>query len=77
MTQLDDLRWAVARIDQALEDCEPREVAALLRERRITLAEIDSMTGPEEGSIVDELTKRRKVRRSEAGIQPDSASVGQ
>lgn len=69
----DELLSAIKRIDAALDLAEPREVAALLRERRITLAEIESIAGPEEGSIVDELTKRRKDRRSAAGIQPDTA----
>jgi hypothetical protein len=74
MALIDDLRAAVTRIDAALDLAAPNELASLLRERRITLAEIDSLSGPEEGSIVDELTKRRKDRRSAAGIQPDTAS---
>ena len=69
---IEELRSQITRLDSALDAAEPREIAALLRERRITLSEIESLAGPEKGSIVDELTRKRQGRRSAAGMEPDT-----
>ncbi|MEO6571029.1 MAG: hypothetical protein ABIO83_05730 [Ilumatobacteraceae bacterium] len=59
----------LARIDAALDASEPNGIAVLLRERRITLAELSDLEGVEKGSTVDELANRRSDRRTAAGVE--------
>ena len=63
-----ELTKALAHIDAALSAAEPNAVAGLLRERRITLAEMADLEGVEKGSTVDELANRRTTRRTTAGM---------
>lgn len=65
-----ELLTHVTHLDTALRVAEPREVAALLRERRITLAEIAALGGVEKGSVIDELANRRKDRQSTPDVAP-------
>lgn len=66
--RLSELASHLTRLDEALDEAESKEVAALLRERRITLAEIAALGGVEKGSAIDELAQRRADRRAEAGL---------
>lgn len=61
-----DIRLALA------EDMSGSERAALLREKRITLAELASLAGVEKGSTIDELAGRREDRRAAAGVASKS-----
>ena len=63
-TRRDELARHLAWIDAALESAEPSAVAALLRERRITLNEMGEE--PKEQSKRDELRERRAKRRPSA-----------
>lgn len=49
-----------------LDDCEPRDAAALARELRMTLKELAEMAGPAKGSTVDALAAKRAARQSAA-----------
>jgi hypothetical protein len=68
-----ELESHLATIDTALasRDIKGSEVASLLRERRITLTELDSMGQPV-GSVMDEVKKRRESRRR--GVAKSAAS---
>lgn len=71
MDRITHLEEAARMIDHVLEvgaDLSGSEISALLREKRITLAEIASLEGVKEGSTVDELTRRRQDRRAAAGV---------
>ncbi len=47
----------------ALDDCESaRDLPALSREYRITLAELDGLTSDEDISVVDQLAQRRRAK---------------
>jgi len=64
------LRDLLARIDAALDQAEPREVASLSREKRQLLTELDKLAGTEKGSPVDELNRRREERRAASATPP-------
>lgn len=61
-----ELENHLTHLDAALERSEPREVAALLRERRVTLRELAEVPKTNGRSIRDELTTRREARRAAA-----------
>lgn len=71
--RLAELEQHLAHLDAALKLAEPKEVAALLRERRITLGEIAALGGVEKGSAIDELAQRRADRRAKAGVDEKPA----
>lgn len=49
-----------------LDDCEPRDAAALARELRMTLKDLAGLAGPAKGSTVDALAAKRAARQSAA-----------
>lgn len=49
-----------------MTQAEPRELAALARELRATLAELDALGAGREESALDDLAKRRAARRESA-----------
>ena len=63
-----ELRKNLRHLDEAVQRAEPKELAALLRERRITLSELASLGGVEKGSSIDELARRREDRRAKTGM---------
>lgn len=71
---VEELEQHLKHIDVSLSVAEPRELAGLLRERRITLNEIAALGGIEEGSRIDELARRREDRRSKADVGKVSKS---
>jgi len=68
-----ELEAHLVHIDSALESpkVSGSEVASLLRERRITLTELDSI-GVRVGTLTDEVKRKRESRRS--GIAKSAAS---
>ena len=68
-----ELEAHLEHIDAALESpkVSGSEVASLLRERRITLTELDSI-GVRVGTLTDEVKRKRESRRS--GIAKSVAS---
>jgi hypothetical protein len=54
------------RLEVALCSAEPGQVAAIARELRAVLTELDAMTGGQEVSKLDELTARRQARIANA-----------
>jgi hypothetical protein len=71
---LEDL---VGRLTAALDAAEPKEVAALSREKRLVLAELESLAGSRKGSPIDELAKQRADRRSKASASARPGGSGQ
>ncbi len=57
------------RLAAELEDAEGREVAALARELRATLLELEGLPSKREESPVDDLAARRANRRAAAAGQ--------
>ena len=57
----------------AIDDAEPRELAALARQFQAVVAELDQLLTPAEGSITDELRARRAARLAAADV-PDAAA---
>jgi len=66
--RVDELAAHVGMLDRASKICEPRELPAILRERRITMAELTSLRGVDKGSVIDELAKRRADRRTRTDV---------
>lgn len=62
------LEGLLTLIDTTLRVAEPRVVAALSREKRLILAELDSLAGMSKGSTVDQLAQRRATRRTKAKV---------
>lgn len=67
---LEALREAVAA---QLEEAEPKEAAALSRELRQILGELDKLSAGARGDSVDDLAARRAARRSDAANRERSA----
>lgn len=66
----DDTRARLVAVRDDLEarmkGCGDREYAALVGQYTRVLAQIDALTGPSEGSAVDELAAARAARRANA-----------
>lgn len=77
MARVDELRSLLTRVDRALDEASPREVASLAREKRLLLSELDALEGPGEESTVDELARRRADRRSAAKVAAPAKRGGQ
>ncbi|MDR7278924.1 hypothetical protein [Catenuloplanes atrovinosus] len=60
------LVWLRDRLDTELESAEGRDVAALSRELRAVLVEIDSIPDAASNAPADEIAKRREERRRAA-----------
>lgn len=54
------------RLELAMDDCEPRELASLVREHRAVMKEIAELTPADEkvGDPVDDLARRRAARHA-------------
>jgi hypothetical protein len=61
------------RLATDIEAADPKAVAALSRELRIVMAELDALRGGEAGDTVDDLAKRRAARRAGAADQGGAA----
>lgn len=53
-----------SEIEAAIDGAETKDLAALSREYRAILAEIEGIPDPSEVSVVDEIAQRRNARRS-------------
>lgn len=56
------------RLDMAMVACTPRELPAMARELRLTLAELEGLPAAEGVSARDQLAEARAKRRGEAGL---------
>ena len=74
-TRLQTLEAAERRLEAALDAAEPKEIAALIREQRQVARELDEIRRavPQEGSLNDELVKRRAARKSAAKVRKQAA----
>jgi hypothetical protein len=64
-TRRERLEQARDALSEAIDACESkRDLPALVREYRATLAEIDALPIPQEVSDADEIAARRAARRS-------------
>ncbi|MGI5493873.1 hypothetical protein [Microtetraspora malaysiensis] len=54
------------KLARELHDAEGRDAAAIAKELRATIAELDALPGGKEVSAVDELNARRAARRADA-----------
>lgn len=63
-SRVEHLQGLLERLDVALITCAEREVAAISREKRQVLAELDSLAGLAEGSPIDELKRKRDARKA-------------
>ncbi|HRD59369.1 hypothetical protein [uncultured Nocardioides sp.] len=54
------------RLERAMDEAEPRELAALVREHRAVLKEIAHLAVPAKGTIRDQLAAKRAARESDA-----------
>lgn len=72
------LRATRDRLNAALDQCESaRDLAALSREYRLTLAELDELTPTsEEASAVDEISERRTARAAGTASEGDTERSG-
>lgn len=75
VSRLAKLEAAEDLLDRALAAAEPKEVAALVRESRMVAREIDEIRRavPQEGSLNDELLKRRADRKAAAKVRKSAA----
>jgi hypothetical protein len=64
------------RISRAIDDAEVNELAPLSREKRLVLAELDSLAGTVKGSTVDRLAEQRDRRRAAAAVVLPAAVGG-
>ena len=55
-----------ARLEVALNEAEPREVAQLSREMRATVAELEALPDAQGNSPVDQVAARRRERQEAA-----------
>lgn len=53
------LKGARDQLAEAMAEATPATLPALAREYRMTLAELDSLSGGEENSVLDEIARRR------------------
>lgn len=60
-----------------LKSAEPNVVAGLVKQLQSVLAELDQVDRPAEGSIADDLAKRRADRIAEASASVDSGRRNQ
>jgi hypothetical protein len=74
MDRRTELEQHLTWLDAALEDAPPAAVAALVRERRITVREIAEVPKSDGKSIRDDVAAKRAARRSAA--QAAQASTG-
>jgi len=72
----DRLDADVERLELAMSDCRPGELAALVREHRAVLAELDAMPNTLEVSDADEIAARRASRKSGSSRSPRSKRSG-
>lgn len=72
------LRATRDRLRAALESCESaRDLAALSREYRLTLAELDELSPTaEEVSALDEISERRTARAAGTAVESDPDRSG-
>lgn len=72
---------AGALVAAQILDCRPgtRDTASLLKELRAAVADLRVMAAaaPEEGDPIDELSRRRAARVSEAAVSDGAAGGGQ
>jgi hypothetical protein len=54
------------RLAAALDECEPREVAALAKQMAACMAELEGLPGGEADSQVDQVAARRRERQEAA-----------
>lgn len=64
------------RLAAAIDVCEPRELSALSKQLRETIAELESLPLAERESKSDELARRRADRRSAAASAAPPADGG-
>jgi hypothetical protein len=54
------------RLATAIDECEPKDLAALSRQLVAVTAEIDDLAEPEGGTLADQLAARRAARVADA-----------
>lgn len=54
------------RLEQAIAEASPRELAGLVREHRALLKELAALAEPAKGSIRDQLAAKRQAREAGA-----------
>jgi hypothetical protein len=62
LTHVDRLTIDRDRLEVAIAEAAPRELAALVREHRAVLKEISNLAAPAKGTIRDQLAARRATR---------------
>ena len=70
------LKGLLVVVSEAIGGCEPRELAALSREKRRILVELESLAGSGKGSAIDELDRRREARRAAATVRASAGRGG-
>jgi len=73
-TRADRLDADRERLESAMDEATPKELAALVREHRMVLAEMAALSGPKKGSTRDQLAEKRAARKA-AASGPASAEV--
>lgn len=71
-TRIERLRADRDRLEAAMDEAEPRELAALVREHRTVLAEIEKLAATPKGSVIDQIAQKRRER--EAGAAGSTAA---
>lgn len=66
LTHRDRLECDRDRLEAAMVQAEPRELAGLVREHRAVLKEIAALAAPAKGTIRDQLAAKRATRQADA-----------
>lgn len=73
VTRADRLAKDRDRLEAAMDEAEPKELAALVREHRAVLKELESLAAPKKGSVRDEVAKKRAARQAGTAGAPAAA----
>ena len=68
MDRVEHLNELLDLLTTAIERADVGELAPLSREKRLVLAELDSLAGTVKGSTVDRLAEQRERRRAAAAV---------
>jgi len=63
-TRADRLASDRDRLEAAMDEALPKELAPLVREHRMVLAELAALSGPKKGSTRDQLAEKRAARKA-------------
>jgi hypothetical protein len=75
--RVDALEALLVIVDHAIAVAEPREVAALSREKRQLLSELESLAAGVKGSPIDDIARRREARLAKAPARAPTPGSGQ